>query len=120
MQTRENCKNPSFGPDLGPKISFLWVLPLLVVRQCSKLSSYVLFKKTNERNLKKRQRTSFGSTFGPPQFFFMGFTSNVIHCCKLSLKAFSRKTNEPNLIKWKKNLVLDPNLARIRPAKVFV
>ena len=107
MQTRENCKNLNFGPDLGPKISFLWVLPLLVVRQCSKLSSYVLFKKTNERNLKKRQRTSFGSNFGPnlpppPQFFFVGFASNAINCCKLSLYAFSKKTNELNLRKWKK------------------
>ena len=73
MQTRENCKNLNFGPDLGPKISFLWVLPLLVVRQCSKLSSYVLFKKTNERNLIISGPILAQICPPPPQFFFRGF-----------------------------------------------
>ena len=41
-----------FGPDLGPQ-NFLKVLPLLVVRHCSNLSSNVIERKTNEPNLRK-------------------------------------------------------------------
>ena len=47
-QTSENAKKPNFGPDfgpfrrnLGPK-KFSCVLPLPVVRCCSKLSWYVI------------------------------------------------------------------------------
>ena len=65
MQPWENGKNP-----------FSWVLPLLVVRQCSKLSSYAVSRKTNEANLKKKtKKTNFGPVlayFGPNlghQFF---------------------------------------------------
>ena len=56
LQPWENFKNPNFGPSLGPPI-FLWVLPLQVVRQCSRLSSYAISRKTNEPNLKKWQKT---------------------------------------------------------------
>ena len=40
----------------APKF-FLQVLPLLVVRQCSKLSSHAISMNTNEPKLKKRQET---------------------------------------------------------------
>ena len=53
MQTRENDKSPTSGPNLGAAIFFSSVLPLLVVRQCSKLSSYATSRKTNEADLKK-------------------------------------------------------------------
>ena len=35
----------------GPKIVFSWVLPLLDVVHCCKLSLYTISRKTNERNL---------------------------------------------------------------------
>ena len=63
-QTWENGKKPSFGPDLGlfwPKIGsqnfFLWVLPLLDIIHCCKLSFYAISRKTNEPNLRKWQKT---------------------------------------------------------------
>ena len=53
MEPRENGKNSNFRPSLGhPKFSS-WILLLLLVRQCSKLSSYAISRKTNEPNLKK-------------------------------------------------------------------
>ena len=52
------AKKTNFGTDfggesLGPPIFFSWVLPLPVVRHCSKLSSYAISRKTKEPNLKK-------------------------------------------------------------------
>ena len=57
VQPWENGKKPNFRPNLGPSNFFFvsWVLPLLVVRQYSKLSSYEISKKINETNLKKLQ-----------------------------------------------------------------
>ena len=80
MQPRENGKNPNFGP---PKF-FSWVSPLLVVRQCPKLSSYATLRKTNGANLKNNKKPNFGLDFGPfdpnvprPPLptFFVSFTS---------------------------------------------
>ena len=55
-QTQENGKKPHFGPDLGllgpnagRKIFF--IKP--VIRHCSKLSSYGIYRKPNELNLRK-------------------------------------------------------------------
>ena len=67
------AKKPSFGPDFdlfGPNLPppklFLRVLALLVVRHCSKLSSYTIQRKTNEPNFGKWQKTpNFGPDFGP-------------------------------------------------------
>ena len=64
-QTWENGKKPSFrtdfdpfGPNLGPKIFFSWILPLLHVRHyCCKLSSYAISRTTNEPNSRKWQKT---------------------------------------------------------------
>ena len=94
MQPWENVKNPNLGPNLGPPKFSSWVLPLLVFRQCFKLSSYKISWKTNEPNMKKMTRILI---WGPilahlpqiwaPQFFLFfylfiffflggGFTSN--------------------------------------------
>ena len=65
----------NFEPNLGPTKSFSRVLP----RQCLKLSSYAISRKTNESNLRKWQKTSFETDFGSfcprmgPQNFFHGF-----------------------------------------------
>ena len=49
----ENGKNPNLRPSLDPPKFFPWVLPLLIVRQCSKLSSYAISTKANGPNLKE-------------------------------------------------------------------
>ena len=63
-QTSENGKKTNFGhgivlslPKIGPQNVFSWVLPLLDVIQCWKLSLYANSRKTNEANLKKWQKT---------------------------------------------------------------
>ena len=56
MQLWQKGKNPTFEPSLGTPKFFPWVLPLLVVRQCFKLSSYAISRKTNGPNLKKWQK----------------------------------------------------------------
>ena len=38
---------------------FSWILPLIVVSQCSKLSSYVISRKSNEMNLKNDKKPNF-------------------------------------------------------------
>ena len=73
MQPCQNDKNPNFRSNFWAPEIFSWVLPLLVVRQCSKLSSNAISRKTNKPNLKKWPP--------PPQFwapnylFFAGFNS---------------------------------------------
>ena len=51
IQTQENGKKLHFGTDLGPlgPISFI----KLVVRHCSKLSSYAIETKSSAPNLRK-------------------------------------------------------------------
>ena len=52
-------------PIQGPQF-FKWVLPLLVVKQCSKVSSYWIYRKTNDQNMKKKdKKPNFGTNFGP-------------------------------------------------------
>ena len=47
----------------APKF-FSWILPHLDIRNCCKLSLYtIFFKKTNEPNLRKWQKTSLGLFF---------------------------------------------------------
>ena len=50
-QSWENGEKPNFEPNFGPNLpppppphkkKLLWVLPLIVVRNCSKLSSYAI------------------------------------------------------------------------------
>ena len=56
IQTQENGEKPHFGLDLGPLdpnwgCQFFFIK--LVVRHCSKLSTYALYRKTREPNLRK-------------------------------------------------------------------
>ena len=96
MQPRENGKNPNFGP---PKF-FSWVSPLLVVRQCPKLSSYATLRKTNGANLKNNKKPNFGLDFGPfdpnsgRHFFSFSNILSVTRCYgQLSYK-ISEKAND--------------------------
>ena len=113
-----------------PKI-FLWILSLLDVRNCCKLSLYAISGKTNEPNLREWQKKNqfqaqFWLVLGQIwslKIFFVGFVStDVRNCRKLSLYAISRKTIENKLEKMTKNLVSDPilaPLAQICPLKFF-
>ena len=92
------AKNLILGPILAQiwvPIFFSWLLPLLDVRHCCKLSMYAVFRKTNVG--------SFDQNLSP-QIFFSWVLSllDVRHCRKLSLYAISRKTNDPNSRKWRK------------------
>ena len=53
----------------------VWVLPLLVTRHCSKLSSYAIWSKANASNLRKWQKTldpiwPAWQKLEPPKFFW--------------------------------------------------
>ena len=87
MQPWENGKNPNFRLNLGHQNFFSWVSPPLVLKQCSKLSSYVIKRKAHEPNLRKWQKTYFRTQFWPirpklqlPIFFpkKSGFVSHQI------------------------------------------
>ena len=73
-------KNLIPGPILAPKFFFVSLL-LLLVRYCSKLSPYAIYRKTNEPNMRKWQKTDFRSDFGlfdsksAPKIIFVSFTS---------------------------------------------
>ena len=54
-----------FGLNLIPKNFFSWILPLLQVRNCCKLSFSAISRKTNEPNLRKWKKPSFETNFGP-------------------------------------------------------
>ena len=91
---------------------FSWVLPLLIVTQCPKVSSDAISWKNNEPNLKKWQKTLcnkkrfrpdfglFGPNLGPNLFIYLFFLIllllDVRLYCKLSLYAIVKKANEPN------------------------
>ena len=47
------------GPILAPTKICSWILPLLHVRHCCKLSMYAISRKTNEPNFRKCQKTKF-------------------------------------------------------------
>ena len=103
MQPWENGKNPNLERNLPPpKKNFSWVLPLVVFKQCSKLSSYAISKKTNELSYFGPNFCPLGRDLDPIFFFFFFFFFQglpllvVRHCSKLSLYTISRKTNEPN------------------------
>ena len=56
MQLEKMTKTLSSDPIWGTQKIFSWVLPLLVVRQYSNLSSYAISRKTYEANLRKWQK----------------------------------------------------------------
>ena len=99
---------PKFGPQKILYGFFWWVLPLLDVIHCCKLSLYAMTRKTNEPNLRKWQKTLFWARFrlicpkfGPPIFFFFlkPDSSVTIYHCQLSSSTISEKTNDPILRK---------------------
>ena len=91
-QTSGNDQKPDFGHDFDPLLDqrwspkpFSWVLPLLDLIHCCKLSLYAISRKTNEPNLRKWQKTQFPAQFWPiwPKFgspiffFFKNLASSV-------------------------------------------
>ena len=115
IQTQENSEKNSFwtsfrsvGPKFKPPFFFS---PKLVVRHCSKLSSYVIWRKNNEPDLGKRQKKKLISAqfwpvwpkFGPQNSFpWVLPLVGVRHCRKLSLYPIPRKNYDPNSRKWRK------------------
>ena len=116
-QTSENGKKPNFGPEFGLfglnlspyffSIFFflLRVLPLLVVRHCSKLYPTQFKGKLINQTWENIKKPNFRPDFDPfwpkfdlPKKNFVGFTSTGCY----TLYAISRKTNKPSLRKWQK------------------
>ena len=98
-----------FGQKLPPPLPqfFVWILPLLDVRHCCKLSRYAVSKKTNEPHLRKWPKTSFwdwfrpvGLKFGQRVYFFFKYlvSSDTRNYGQLSC-TISEKTNDPILRK---------------------
>ena len=54
------CLAPVWAPNF-----FLWVLSLLDVRHCRKLSSFVISRITYDPNSRKYQKLHFGPELGP-------------------------------------------------------
>ena len=81
---------------------FSWVLPLLHIIHCCKLSLYAISRKTIEPNFRKWPKTIFAPNFGPfwPKFGLLNIFSwilpdlDVKNCFKLSLHVISRKTKK--------------------------
>ena len=80
-----------FGINLGHQTIFLQLLFLLGVKESSKLSSYAIYRKTNEPYLRKRQKKFepnfglFGPNLGTQNFFLHVLVLLVVKCCsKLS------------------------------------
>ena len=74
-------KNPNFGPDFDPNVvpkkTFSWVLPLLDVIPCCKLSLYVISRITKEPNLKMAKNLVLAplAQIRAPKIIFVDFTS---------------------------------------------
>ena len=133
--TWQNDKKPYFGSDFGPfwpkfgsKIFFLWVLTLLDVTLCCKLSLYEISGKTNEPNLRKWREKNLvsGPILAPlaqiwaqKNFLWILPVLDLRHCCKLSLHAISGKNNEPNLRKWGKKTSFGPNFGPNLVRQIF-
>ena len=108
-QTSGNDQKPNFGHDFGPLLDqrwspkpFSWVLPLLDLIHCCKLSLYAISRKTNEPNLTKWQKNWFPAhfwpiwpKFGSPIFFFKNLASLVTsYHGQLSSSSILEKTND--------------------------
>ena len=67
MEKKSNF-GPNFGqfwPNLGPKKIFSLGLPLLVVKQYSKLSFYAIKKKLVNQTKENSEKPNFGGDCGP-------------------------------------------------------
>ena len=113
--TLENGKKPNFrlnfgpvGPILGLKNVLSWVLPLLNVRHCHKLSLCAILGKTYNPNSTKWRNTLFWAWFRPigpnfwlPNFFFKSLALSVTrYDDQLLLCKILEKTNDPIFIKF--------------------
>ena len=107
-QTWENGKKTSFGsdfgpfgPKLGPKSYFSWILPLLHVRHSCKLSLYAISRKTNESKLRKfcpifEHLAQIWDTNFFLFFFFKNWLSVTRYCIMVSYHVkYQKKTNDP-------------------------
>ena len=77
MQFPEKCLIlVHFGQNLVPQI-FLWVLRLVDVAHCFKLSLQPISRKTNETNFKKKKKrkTLFWAQIWATKIFFQDFTT---------------------------------------------
>ena len=117
--TWENGKKPNFGPNFGsfgPNLGLLfsWILLLLDIRHCCKLSLYAISRKTKDPNSRKWQKNlNLGLILAPWAqiqvaisffFFFFFFFKNLAlpvtrYHGELSSCIISEKTNDP--IFWK-------------------
>ena len=94
-------------PKFGPQILFLWVLSLLDVRHCCKLSLYAIPRKTNYPNQGNSEKPQFGPNLGllgpnlgRHHFFLRNLASSVTrYYGQLLLCTISEKTNDPILRK---------------------
>ena len=107
--TWENSEKPNFGPDFCPfdpnlpPNFFSWVLLLLDVRHCHKLSSYAISKKTYDQKKEDGEKPHFrlDSKFWPSIFFFKNLAFWVTrYPGQLSSWTISGKTNDPLLRKF--------------------
>ena len=93
-QTWENGKKTNIETNFGTRSNFFfsWVLPLLDVRHCGKLSLYAISKKTNDPN-------SVISPPPPPQKKMVSSVTKYHGHGQLSSCTISEKTNNPILRK---------------------
>ena len=78
-----------FGPNLGPKIFFSWILLQVYVRHCWKLSFYAISRKNNESKWENHRKPSvwpnfglFWLKFGPKFFLWISSLLDFMHCCR--------------------------------------
>ena len=110
-----------FGPDLVLNF-FLWVLCLLDVRHCCKLSLYAISRTTNEPNLRKWQKPSFGLMLAhlpeirATKFFF----SKIWLCQSLDIMVIYHHVQYQKklLIQSWENLVTDGRPKKFYMAKI--
>ena len=127
------AKKTNFGPDFSsfgakcdPQNFFSWVLPLLEVKHCCRLSLYVIPRKTNEQTWENGQKPSFRTNFasyGPNlglRNFFPGFYLYMLdivasyHCMQ-----FHGKLKNQTWETGKKTLLFGLILAQIWATKFF-
>ena len=86
-------KNLVSRRNLGPKF-FSWILPLLILRHCCKVSLHAISRKTNEPNLRQETKKLVSRrNLGPKSFSWILPLLHVRHHWKLSLYAILTKTN---------------------------
>ena len=122
-QAWENDEKTNFGSDFAHLAQiwaskrFLWILPLLDVRHCSKLSLYAISRKTYDPNSYKWGKTSFWAWFRPigPKFKPPIFFSKVWPCQSLNTKFRYQhvKYQIKLMIQSWENLVTDEQTERV-------